>query len=44
MPQITSEIMAELFAYLGGLVKELKGMPIRINGMPAASFSTYLLL
>ena len=33
MPQITSEIMAELFAYMGGLVKELKGIPIIINGM-----------
>ena len=33
MPLITSEIKHELFAYLGGLVKELKGKPIIINGM-----------
>ena len=33
LPRITSEIMAELFAYMGGLVKELKGKPIIINGM-----------
>lgn len=33
MPLITSEIRKELFAYMGGLVKELKGMPIIINGM-----------
>lgn len=33
LPQITNEIMTELFAYMGGLVKELKGMPIIINGM-----------
>ncbi|MGB2751241.1 MAG: IS200/IS605 family transposase [Pyrinomonadaceae bacterium] len=33
LPHITSEIMAELFAYMGGLVKELKGIPIIINGM-----------
>ncbi|MBP7416181.1 MAG: IS200/IS605 family transposase [Pyrinomonadaceae bacterium] len=33
LPQITSEIMNELFAYMGGLVKELKGIPIIINGM-----------
>ena len=25
--------MQELFAYMGGLVKELNGMPIIINGM-----------
>jgi REP element-mobilizing transposase RayT len=33
LPLITSEIMNELFAYMGGLVKELKGKPIIINGM-----------
>jgi len=33
LPLITSEIKNELFAYLGGLVKELKGKPIIINGM-----------
>ena len=33
LPLITSEVAAELFAYLGGLVKELKGKPIIINGM-----------
>lgn len=33
MPLITSEIKAELFAYMGGLVKELKGKPVMINGM-----------
>jgi REP element-mobilizing transposase RayT len=30
---ITDEIKPELHAYLGGLVKELKGKPIKINGM-----------
>ena len=30
---LTGEIRSELFAYLGGLVKELKGKPIRINGV-----------
>lgn len=33
LPLITDEIKPELFAYLGGLVKELKGKPIIINGM-----------
>lgn len=33
LPLITSEINAELFAYMGGLIKELKGKPIIINGM-----------
>lgn len=33
LPLITNEIKPELFAYLGGLVKELKGKPIIINGM-----------
>lgn len=33
LPLITIEIKTELFAYLGGLVKELKGKPIIINGM-----------
>lgn len=33
LPLITNEIKAELFAYMGGLVKELKGKPIIINGM-----------
>src|SRR5436309_14830537 len=33
LPLITSEIVNELFAYMGGLIKELKGMPIIINGM-----------
>lgn len=32
-PLITNEIKPELFAYLGGLIKELKGKPIIINGM-----------
>lgn len=31
---VTDEIKPELHAYLGGLVKELKGKPIAINGMP----------
>ncbi|MEZ5344471.1 MAG: IS200/IS605 family transposase [Pyrinomonadaceae bacterium] len=30
---IGDEIKSELHAYLGGLVKELKGKPIKINGM-----------
>ena len=29
---ISREIRSELFAYIGGLVKELKGKPIIING------------
>jgi putative transposase len=33
LPFITNEIKPELFAYMGGLVKELKGKPIIINGM-----------
>lgn len=33
LPLITTEVKAELFAYMGGLVKELKGKPIIINGM-----------
>ena len=33
LPLIASTIKAELFAYMGGLVKELKGKPIIINGM-----------
>lgn len=30
---ITDEIKPELYAYLGGLTKELKGKPLAINGM-----------
>ena len=30
---MTSEIKAELFAYIGGLINELKGKPVIINGM-----------
>ena len=30
---ITDEIKPELHAYLGGLIKELKGKPIAINGV-----------
>lgn len=30
---INDEIKPELHAYLGGLVRELKGKPIKINGM-----------
>jgi len=33
LPLITAEIKPELFAYIGGLVKELKGKPIIISGM-----------
>ena len=33
LPLITSEIKKELFAYMSGLVKELTGKPIIINGM-----------
>ncbi len=32
-PLITKEIMPELYAYLGGLAKELKGKAIAIGGM-----------
>jgi REP element-mobilizing transposase RayT len=33
LPVITDEMKSELYAYIGGLVKELKGKPIIINGM-----------
>ena len=33
LPLITSEIKPEVFAYIGGLVKELKGKPVIVNGM-----------
>lgn len=33
LPLITAEIRAELFAYIGGLVRELKGKAIIINGV-----------
>src|SRR5690242_11181390 len=33
LPLITGEIKAELFRYLGGLVKELKGKAIIVNGV-----------
>src|SRR5215203_53167 len=33
LPLITRELKPELFAYLGGLVKELKGKALAINGM-----------
>lgn len=33
LPLITDEIKRELFAYMGGLIKELKGKPIIINGV-----------
>jgi REP element-mobilizing transposase RayT len=33
LPFITNEIKTELFAYMGGLVNELKGKPIIIDGM-----------
>lgn len=33
LPLITSAVKSEPFAYMGGLVKELKGKPIIINGM-----------
>ena len=32
-PLIATQIRPELFAYLGALVKELKGIPIIINGI-----------
>ena len=32
-PQITSDIREELFAYMGGIVRELHGKPILINGV-----------
>jgi len=32
LPLISRDIRSELFAYIGGLVKELKGKPIIING------------
>ncbi len=34
MNLITKEIKSELYAYMGGLTKELKGKPLAINGMP----------
>lgn len=33
-PLIKDEFKSELHAYLGGLIKELKGKPITIGGMP----------
>ena len=33
LPLITNEIKAELYAYMGGLVKELNGKPLIINGI-----------
>ncbi len=33
MNLITNEIKPELYAYMGGLTKELKGKPLAINGM-----------
>lgn len=33
VPSLKQNIRAELFAYMGGLVKELKGLPIIINGI-----------
>lgn len=30
---MTNEVKTELFPYIGGLVKELKGKPVIINGM-----------
>ena len=33
LPLIRSETRNDLFAYMGGLVKELKGKPVIINGM-----------
>ena len=33
LPLISNEIKPGLFAYLGGLIKELKGKPVIINGM-----------
>src|SRR5260221_10975483 len=33
LSMITSEIGPELFAYIGGLVKELKGKPVIVNGL-----------
>lgn len=33
LPLITADIKVELFAYLGGLVKELKGKAIIVNGV-----------
>ena len=33
-PLISEEIETELHKYLGGLVKELNGKPIKIGGMP----------
>ena len=33
LPLITNEIKSELYAYIGGLVKELNGKPLIINGI-----------
>ncbi|MBI5094881.1 MAG: IS200/IS605 family transposase, partial [Candidatus Hydrogenedentes bacterium] len=32
-PYIADEIRAELFAYMGGIIRELDGKPIIVNGM-----------
>ena len=33
LPLINSDVSKELFAYMGGLIKEQKGKPVIINGM-----------
>lgn len=33
LPLISNQFKPELFAYIGGLIKELKGKPLIINGM-----------
>ena len=33
LPLISNEIKTQLLAYIGGLIKELKGKPVIINGM-----------
>src|SRR5262245_7984376 len=32
-PLITPEIRADLFAYMGGIIREMRGSPLIINGM-----------
>ena len=31
-PLITGDIEPDLHSYIGGIIKELKGVPLRING------------
>jgi len=33
-PQLLGDLQAEVFAYLGGIVRELDGKPVIVGGMP----------